>query len=203
MMLRNYVFILSCLLVSTSYANTIAKKFLNNQERKKFHVMTSLQSHGTTIVSEASDSSVESEEDFSIVAQTITGEYFINDQLSIVGGYYFALVVDIDAEIQGFDLGFQYYPLSNGHVTELKFMGSSLTSYPEWSPYVYLGASTRDYQFSTVSLKFQGINLKAGTNWYFHENYFLKGEGFFQQHLNNNVRTLTTTGFAIGIGMPF
>lgn len=196
---------LSLFLVLTvnANANTLAKKFLNNEENKKFHVMTSIQNHGTTIVSEASDSSVASEEEFSIIAQTITGEYFVNDQFSIVGGYYFALVVDIDAEIQGFDLGAQYYPLSNGHVNELKFMGSTLTSYPEWSPYIYFGASTRDYQFSTVSLKFQGINLKAGTNWYFHEKYFLKGEAFYQQHLNNNVRTLTTTGIGIGIGMPF
>lgn len=179
------------------------KTFLYNKERNQFHVSTSLQSHNSNIVSQTSETSEESESDFSIISQTITGEYFINDMFSVVGGYYFALVLDIDAEIQGFDLGVQYYPFQNGTSKDVSFMGSSIMTSPEWSPFLYMGASTRDYQFATVSLKFQGIELKAGTYWHLHEEYFLKGSFFYQQHLNNNVRTLTTTGASLGIGMKF
>lgn len=190
-------------LTDYGYSATNDKIFVDNEERNKFHVMSSMQSHSTNITSEASATSVESNSDFSIVSQTITGEYFLNDNFSIVGGYYFALVLDIDAEINGFDLGVQYYPLGNGASKMISFMGSFLETAPEFSPYIYLGASTRDYQFSTVSLKFQGIQVEGGAHWHFHDNYFLKGNGFYQQHLNNNVRTLTTVGAGLGIGMKF
>jgi hypothetical protein len=179
------------------------KTFLFNEERNKFHVMTTAQAHTTNISSVASATSVENDSEFSIIAQTITGEYFLNDTFSVVGGYYFALVLDIDAEINGFDIGFQYYPFSNGTSKDISFMGSNIETSPSFSPYLYVGASTRDYQFSTVSLKFQGAEVQAGAYWHFHDKYFLKGSAFSQQHLNNNVRTLTTIGGGLTIGMKF
>jgi len=177
--------------------------FLYNKERNKFYVSTSLQGHTSNIVSESSASSEETDSDFSIVSQIITGEYFLNDKFSVVASYYFALVLDIDAEIQGFDLGFQYYPLENGSSKKISFMGSQIETAPLFAPYIYVGASTRDYQFSTVSLKFQGTEVQGGFYWHLHDDYFVKTNGFYQIHLNNNVRTLTTLGASIGIGTKF
>lgn len=196
-------FLLFSILLCTQVHGADNKTFLFNKERNKFHVMTTAQAHNTSISSEASETSVESESEFSIISQTVTGEYFINDSFSVVGGYYFALVLDIDAEINGFDVGFQYYPLNNGTSKDISFMGSQIDTSPSIAPYVYLGASTRDYQFSTVSLKFQGVEVQGGAYWHFHDTYFLKGSGFYQQHLNNNVRTLRTTGGGVSIGMKF
>ncbi len=179
------------------------KTFVFSKERNLFHISTSLQAHTSTISSQESSSSQEVENDFSIISQIVTGEYFINDMFSFVGSYYFALVLDIDAEIQGLDLGIQYYPFENGTSKQIDFLGSQIHTSPLWSPYLYLGASTRDYQFSTVNLKFQGIEVQVGTYYHFKDNYFLKSNIFIQQHSNNNVRDLSTVGGSIGLGMKF
>lgn len=185
-----------------SYASE-NKKFVFNKERKLFHISTSLQAHTSTISSDESSSSESVENDFTIIGQVVTGEYFINDSFSFVGSYYFALILDIDAEIQGFDLGFQYFPLANGSSKQIDFLGSRISTSPEWAPFIYMGASTRDYQFSTVNLKFQGVEARVGTYWHFKDDYFLKGQGFFQQHSNNNVRDLSTVGASLGFGIKF
>lgn len=190
------------LLCNISFASS-EKTFLFNKERNKFHLSTSVQGHSTNITSSSSATSVESSSDFSIISQLVSGEYFINESFSVGVSYYFALVLDIDAEIQGLDIGLHYYPLKNGTSKKISIMGSQIESSPEWAPYVYIGASTRDYQFSTVSLKFQGTELQGGTYWHWRDDYFFKANVFVQQHLNNNVRTLSTLGAALGIGVKF
>ena len=172
-------------------------------DRNKYYLSTSSKFEDSSIESESSASSVESESSFSIFSQTLNVNYFLNEKFSVVGSYNFALVLSVDAEVQGFDLGMQYYFLENGSSKELSFNGNYIETSPELAPFVYLGATTRDYQFSTTSLKFQGLSVKAGADYHIIENYVLTGDIYLQYLKNNNVRTMTTFGASISIGYKY
>lgn len=185
-------------------SNSLAFSLLDsNDEKNKFHLSTTGIATNSDINSKASETSLASSGKMSVFGQNLSAQYFLNESWALVGNYFFALVVDIDAEIQGFDLGVEYFPLKNGASKELSILGSTLLTSPEWAPYVALNASTRDVQFSTVNFKFQGIQLQAGTYWHFKSDLFLKGHLLYEMHNNNNVRTLTTTGLGFGVGKKF
>lgn len=203
--LRHKLLFLSLLFVTSSaYTEEINEKFSFNKERNKFHVSTSVAMQSSTVTSESSATSIASDSDFTLIAQNISGQYFINSMFAVSGSYFFALVLDIDAELQGFDIGVEYFFFDNGASKDIEISGSSLQTSPEWAPYLYFGASTRDVQFSTVNLKFQGIKLKAGTYWHFgDDDLYLKGDLFMDKQYNNNVREISSMGATLGIGKSF
>ena len=203
MLLKSILLISVSIFYSAQGFCITGKTFLNQLESNYYHISSSIQTQLTEISTEASGASLESESEFSIISQTISGEYFLSNSFSLEGTYFFALSLGVDAEVQGIDFNLQYFPWGNGVSKQMKFMGSTIETSPEWSPFISAGASTRDYQFSTVNLKFQGLQFKVGTYWHLEKKYFLKAGAFSQYHLNNNVRTLRTSGLELGLGHKF
>lgn len=195
--------LLSILLILSSLCYGDSNNFLKMSERNQFQLSTSMQTQSSSISTNDSETSVKQDAKFSLLAQSVTGDYFINEKFSLSFSYLVALVLDIDAEVQGFDFGVHYYPLSGGASKDIKVMGSYIKASPGLTPFVYLGASTRDYQFSTVNLRFQGLTIKGGADWHLYEEYFVRGSLFGQYQLNNNVRVLSTYGISIGLGHRF
>ena len=200
----NLLFIFLLFATSTLYAEEINEKFSFNKERNKYHISTSVAFQSSSITSESSSTSIASDSEFTLIAENISGQYFINSMFALSGSYFFALVLDIDAEVQGFDIGVEYFYFNNGASKDIDISGSNLQTSPELSPYLYFGASTRDIQFSTVNLKFQGIQVKAGTYWHFgDDDLYLKGNVFMDKQYNNNVREISSFGATLGIGKSF
>lgn len=165
---------------------------------------SSIAAQASSITSQSSSTSIASDSEFTLIAQNISGQYFINSMFAVSASYFFALVLDIDAELQGFDIGFEYFYFNNGASKDIEISGTSLGTSPDLAPYLYLGASTRDIQFSTVNLKFQGIQVRAGTYWHFGDDkLYLKGDVFMDNLTNNNVREINSFGATLGIGKSF
>ena len=80
-------FLLFSILLCTQVHGADNKTFLFNKERNKFHVMTTAQAHNTSISSEASETSVESDLNFLLFPKQLLG-----NTLSTI---HFQLLVDI------------------------------------------------------------------------------------------------------------
>ena len=191
------------ILLASSSLFAIENYSLDKVDRNKYSISSSSHFQSFKISSEASSNTVEASSDISIMAQSFSLNFFLNEKIALVSSYFVALILDIDAEVQGFDVGFQYYFLNNGTSKEVSFSGSYIETTPGFSPYLYLGASTRDYQFSNFSLRFQGISAAIGMDYHFMDDYFVRASGSFDYLLNNNVRTAQSLGASLGLGYKF
>lgn len=180
-----------------------SNEFIHNKSRRLVQLSSSTILHSNSLKSKSVGTSIEVESSFNIVAQNVGADVFVSDSLSLYANYYFAVSLDIDAEVQGFDLGASYYFLKNGPSKEIEFLGSIISTRPALAPYISLGASTRDYQFSSVSLKFQGIEMSLGIDYHLRNKYFIKAELFTQKLSNNNIKDISTNGLSVGFGRVF
>ncbi|MCT4640884.1 MAG: hypothetical protein N4A33_01215 [Bacteriovoracaceae bacterium] len=176
--------------------------FVHFKERNKLLLSSSFGYEFNSLETDDSNTSEVKSSTFGILGSYLTADYFFTSKISFNFKYYFALVLDIDAEVQGFSVGGKYY-FSDGASKEVEFAGSSLNAGPQLAYYIGVDLVTRDYQFATVNLRFQGFDFNAGADWHFGSRYFLRAEGSFKILSNNNIRTLTNFGARAVIGFKY
>jgi hypothetical protein len=176
--------------------------FVHFKETNKLYLSTSLIYQAISLESEDSSSSELTSSSFTMAGTNLNIDYFYSSKWAFHFNYYIAMILSIDAEVQGFDIGVKYY-LKDGASKDIEFSGSSLQMDPKYSYFLFANASTKNFQFAAVSLKFQGFELGAGFDWHLNKNYFLRAEGSLEMLFNNNIRTYSATGAAFAIGFKY
>lgn len=178
------------------------ESFVHFMERNKVYLSTTFISQTVTLETEESNSSDTVDASFSMMGTSLNVDYFVMTNIAIHFNYYFAMILDIDAEVQGFDVGAKYY-FNQGASKDIEFSGSSLTSSPGISYFALLNGATKNFQFAAVSLKFQGFEAGLGADWHVNSDFFIRGEASYEMLLNNNIRSYTGMGFAATLGYKF
>ena len=172
------------------------------ESRYKFLVSTSSFAATNNVSIETEDG--DSEASFGSLGQYVNFHYFFKRNLSLKASMYLVLAVDVDVDVQGFDLGVEYFFLDNGSSSEYSFPGGVIESKPVFAPFVSGAAVTRDLQISSTSLKFQGLSVEVGGYYYFDENpYFVRGSIVGESLQNESQRNLNSVGATIGFGLSF
>lgn len=139
----------------------------------------------------------------SLTAPEVGGDYFISHQFSLTGSYFFSTSASFDYEVNGLDFGSKYYFLNPGYQFEASILNSMIATTTEFSPYIYIGYSSRRFQFSKYSISFQGARAGAGIDWHLTGDFFLRGSASVQKLSNSTQGDMSNTSFEFGIGYSF
>jgi hypothetical protein len=171
------------------------------QQRRRFNLVAGM-SHNTSFIQtkkSATTSSAKTSSTFE--AFGIGGDYFVSDHVALTGQMLLSFISSADAGIKGYDLGLRYYFLKSGHESEATILGTTIESTPGWTPFLHAAFAGRDYQFSTTSISFQGLEAGGGIDFHYKQHSFIRGS--FDYLSLQNTSTRNFTGFSAGISLGF
>ncbi|MGK0367767.1 MAG: hypothetical protein ACI9QD_000906 [Thermoproteota archaeon] len=198
---------LTMMILQLNFTNCFADSSLipnsiNNQKRL-INLYSGFTYNSTTVDTTASSSTTATSSNLSSMGVTIAADYFFKDKYSITTSYYISFITDIDSEVDSLNIGVKYYFNGIGYKQVSNIFGNIIKTSPKFAPYVYAGYNAIKFQFSNYSINFKGLKLAGGVDWHFSNNYFARGNLFYQSSTNSSQRSLTNVGLSIGIGTSF
>jgi hypothetical protein len=173
------------------------------EERYRFKFNLELTYNIHQISTKASDSTETAESSVSFLATEFGMDYFASKSLAITAQFVLPMMVSIDAELSGYDIGARYYFRRPGAESEAKLLGSMIESSPGWAPFIYGGFSGRTYQFSNSNISFQGIEAGGGFDYHLQGHYFVRSGISYQYLQNTSKRSLTGVVGGMSLGRSF
>lgn len=173
------------------------------QTRRKFNLFAGLSLAQNKIKTNESSFTSQANNSSTSISTDIGFDYFLISSLAVTGLATMAISSSLNSEIYGFDLGVRYYPFNKGYKSEVKILESTIESSPGLAPFVLLGYSNRNYQFSNSNVTFQGADLGIGADYHLSHQYFLRGAVHYQKLKNTSNRDYNGLTMAIALGMSF
>lgn len=186
---------------SLSASASVDKSF--NLQRKKLNFFAEFNYNSTSIETVTSTQTLESTSSITTAATEIGVDYFINPNFCVGAQGFFALMTSIESEVSGLSTGAKWYYINPGYKHEASIMGNIINSSPNWSPYVYAGYASRDFQFTNVNISFQGYELELGLDWHYNAENLIRAGLFYQSLSNTSKRSYKTIGLTVGYGFSF
>ena len=171
------------------------------KERRRFNLVAGISHNSSSIQTKETSTTSSAKASSTFEAFEIGGDYFLSDRFALTGQMLLSFISSADAGVKGYDLGLRYYFLKNGHESEATILGSVIESVPGWTPFLHAAFAGRDYQFSTTSISFQGLEAGGGVDFHYKQHSFIRGS--FDYLSLQNTTTRNFTGFSAGIALGF
>ena len=180
---------------------TFAEDKSQGNDRKKTNIVSELTYNSSDIKTKQTTSSTASNLQVSTIALELGGDYFLTPYLALTGSLQLTLYASTDAEMKGVEAGLRYYPWQAGSKSETTLGASVLETSPGLSYFIHGGYVGKDYQFSSTSLFFQGMEAGGGFDYHLSQVTFWRLNVDYQMLQNTSARS--QNGFAVGVAYGY
>jgi hypothetical protein len=126
----------------------------------------------------------------------------IMQQFEVDVGYSLLATDAIGGDISfGFDIGANYYPMTNAGAIELSSELGSMVLMDQWRPFVGISFNQRNFQ--STSSQYAGFGVKGGTEYQFDERYSLQATARYLSLGGPNQSKASQIDFLTGIAVQF